>query len=51
MLAASAITWFEIPSKDLDRATQFYEDVLGVKLKPDAMGPMTMSGCLTRRGP
>lgn len=39
MLAASAITWFEIPSKDLDRATRFYEDVLGVKLKPDAMGP------------
>jgi predicted enzyme related to lactoylglutathione lyase len=39
MLAASAITWFEIPSKDLDRATRFYEDVLGVKLKPDAMSP------------
>lgn len=43
MLAAAAITWFEIPSKNLDRATRFYEDVLGVKLKPDAMGPMKMS--------
>jgi len=39
MLAASAITWFEIPSRDLDHATRFYEDVLGVQLKPDAMGP------------
>lgn len=39
MLAASAVTWFEIPSKDLNRATRFYEEVLGVKLKPDAMGP------------
>ncbi len=40
MLAAtSAVTWFEIPSVNLDRATRFYEDVLGVKLKPDAMGP------------
>jgi uncharacterized protein len=43
MLGSSAITWFEIPSKDLDRATRFYEDVLGVQLKPDAMGPMKMS--------
>lgn len=43
MLAASAITWFEIPSKNLDRATRFYEDVLGVELKPDAMGPFKMS--------
>jgi predicted enzyme related to lactoylglutathione lyase len=41
--AGSAIAWFEIPSKDLDRATRFYEDVLDVKLKPDAMGPMKMS--------
>lgn len=39
MLAASTVTWFEIPSEDLDRATRFYEEVLGVKLKPDAMGP------------
>lgn len=44
MLAAtSAVTWFEIPSKDLSRATRFYEDVLGIKLVPDAMGAMTMS--------
>jgi len=43
MLAASAITWFEIPSQDLDRATRFYENVLGVQLMPDVMGPMKMS--------
>jgi predicted enzyme related to lactoylglutathione lyase len=35
MRAASAITWFEIPSKDLDRATRFYEDVHGAKAKYD----------------
>src|SRR5262245_35315581 len=39
MLGTSAVTWFEIPSSDLARATRFYEDVLGVELKPDAMGP------------
>ena len=43
MLATSSIKWFEIPSADLDRATRFYEDVLGVKLTPDTMGPMKMS--------
>ncbi len=43
MLAASAINWFEIPSKDLERATRFYEDVLDVKLKPDTLGPTKMS--------
>jgi uncharacterized protein len=26
------INWFEIPCEDLDRATQFYETVLNVKL-------------------
>ncbi len=36
MLAGSTNTRFEIPSKDFARATRFYEDVLGVKLKPDA---------------
>jgi predicted enzyme related to lactoylglutathione lyase len=44
MLAtSSAVTWFEIPSSDLDRATRFYEDVLGIQLKPDVMGPFRMS--------
>ena len=43
MLGTSAVTWFEIPTANLDRATRFYEDVLGVKLKADAMGPFRMS--------
>jgi predicted enzyme related to lactoylglutathione lyase len=30
----SAISWFEIPSKDLDRATKFYEKIFGVSLIP-----------------
>lgn len=28
-----AINWFEIPTTDLDRATRFYEALLGVALK------------------
>lgn len=28
----SAISWFEIPAKDLDRATKFYETLFDVKL-------------------
>lgn len=27
-----AISWFEIPSTDLDRATRFYETIFGIKL-------------------
>jgi uncharacterized protein len=30
----SAISWFEIPSKDLERATRFYEGIFGVSLIP-----------------
>jgi uncharacterized protein len=30
----NAISWFEIPSTDLDRATKFYERILGIKLNP-----------------
>ena len=29
-----AISWFEIPSVDLNRATKFYETVFGVRLIP-----------------
>jgi uncharacterized protein len=28
----NAISWFEIPSTDLDRATKFYEAIFGVSL-------------------
>ncbi len=30
----NAISWFEIPSTDLARATQFYETIFNVKLAP-----------------
>lgn len=31
---ANAITWFEIPTTDIDRARSFYENILGAKLIP-----------------
>ena len=30
----NAISWFEIPSTDLDRATKFYETIFAVTLTP-----------------
>ena len=33
-MQAHAISWFEIPTIDLDRATQFYEQVFQIKLAP-----------------
>ena len=30
----NAISWFEIPATDLDRATKFYEAIFGVSLIP-----------------
>jgi uncharacterized protein len=30
----NAISWFEIPAADLDRATAFYENIFEVKLAP-----------------
>lgn len=38
----SAISWFEIPSKDLDRATKFYEKIFGVSLIPMDMPNIRM---------
>lgn len=43
MLAANVPAWFEIPAAQLDRATAFYEKILGVSLKREAMGPMQMA--------
>lgn len=33
-----SLTWFEIPTADLDRATTFYETVMGTKLKREIFG-------------
>jgi len=38
-----AITWFEIPALDLDRAARFYETVLDRKLKRESKGPLEMA--------
>ncbi len=35
---ANALTWFEIPTLDMDRAVHFYETVLGVHLKREVFG-------------
>ena len=34
MVFKNAISWFEIPTTDLDRAQKFYETILDVKLTP-----------------
>lgn len=39
----AAITWFEIPVADLDRAQAFYEAVLAAPLRREAMGPQTLA--------
>jgi uncharacterized protein len=35
----NAISWFEIPSLDLDRAQAFYEALLSCKMRREPMGP------------
>ena len=35
----NAITWFEIGTSNLARATAFYEAVLGQKMRLENMGP------------
>jgi uncharacterized protein len=37
-LRQNAINWFEIPCEDLDRATTFYEKVLGTKMDRETSG-------------
>lgn len=40
---SDAINWFEIPVRDLDRATRFYEAMLDKKLKREIFGGMQMA--------
>ncbi|MES2613584.1 MAG: VOC family protein [Pseudomonadota bacterium] len=35
----NAISWFEIPTTQLDRAQAFYEAVLGQAMRRESMGP------------
>lgn len=39
----SQVVWFEIPASDLDRATRFYETILGTSLPRATMGPEEMA--------
>ncbi len=57
-MSHNAVTWFEIPAADLDRAQRFYETVLSVALKREQMGDEQLAvfpyeqpgagGCLQR---
>lgn len=42
MIFKNAISWFEIPATDLDRAQKFYEDIFGVSLIPMDMAHIQM---------
>jgi predicted enzyme related to lactoylglutathione lyase len=40
---STAIAWFEIPTRDIERAQRFYEALLGVSLKREDFGPHTLA--------
>lgn len=42
MALKNAISWFEIPATDLDRATKFYETIFGITLIPMDMENIKM---------
>ena len=37
-----AVSWFEIPSDDIERATKFYETIMGIKLIPMNVAQINM---------
>lgn len=43
MQTQNALSWFEIPTSDLTRATQFYTKILGLTLRQENMGPNTLA--------
>lgn len=42
-LKPNPVNWFEIPVKDLSRATEFYQNIFGVELALNEMGPTKMA--------
>lgn len=38
-----ALSWFEIPVRDMDRAQAFYEQLLGAPMRREQMGPQTVA--------
>jgi uncharacterized protein len=57
-MSRNAVTWFEIPAADLERAQRFYEAVLSTQLRREQMGDEQLAvfpyeqpgagGCLQR---
>ena len=37
------ITWFEIPTRDIEAAQRFYETLLGAPLRRETIGPATLA--------
>lgn len=37
-MTKNAVTWFELPVRDMERAQRFYETVLGAKLRAELFG-------------
>src|SRR5262245_41733282 len=42
MIFTNAISWFEIPTKDITRAQAFYEAIFDMKMMPMDMGSLKM---------
>jgi uncharacterized protein len=42
-MSRNAVTWFEIPVADIDRAQRFYETLLAAALKRETMGSEQMA--------
>jgi predicted enzyme related to lactoylglutathione lyase len=61
MIFKNAISWFEIPSTDIDRAQKFYEEIFDIKMIPMDMpqlqmrmfpteSPMNIGGAICKSG-
>lgn len=42
-MAKNPVGWFEIPVTDMERGMKFYQNILGVQLKPFVMGSLNMA--------
>jgi len=42
MTYKNAVSWFEIPANDINRAQKFYEDILGISMIPMEMPNLQM---------
>lgn len=47
----NSINWFEIPTRDMDKAVRFYEQTFGVALKREVFGGMPHAVFPVDRGP